>query len=90
MHGDITKEFMRTINEYIQTVRNAAGAGTGSGSGPGPVFDPLVIKLDSDGFPILPSPPSWDKFTKDQLEKMYRSYISLHYSKYSLYAGTFY
>jgi hypothetical protein len=72
---------MRTVNQYIKTVRaGIGGAGTRTGAGIG--NDHLEIKIDSDGFPIAPSPPSWDKITKDQLEKMYRSYLSHHYSKY--------
>ena len=70
---------MRTVNQYVKKVYAASVSGTGIGIGTGTGTDPLAIKLDSDGFPIAPSPASWDKITKDQLEKMYRSYLAIHY-----------
>lgn len=80
MYEDATKDFMRTVNQYIKQLRTTNSAGVGAGAGAG--ADPLAIKLDSDGFPIIPSPASWNKVTKEKLEKMYRSYMAQHYSTY--------
>jgi hypothetical protein len=68
---------MRTVNEYIKTVRSS----TGAGSGTGPNNSKLNIKLDSEGYPILPI-TSWEKINKDELEKLYRSYITQHYREF--------
>src|SRR5271156_3618515 len=80
-YKEITREFVQTVYQYFtETVRagSVSGAGTSTGTG----NDPSIIKLDPDGWPIAPSPPSWDKFTKDRLETMYRSYMYHHYHKY--------
>ena len=75
MHKDATKDILRTVLQYIKQVRNVTG------SGPDP--DPLAINLDSEGFPIIPKPDSsWTKVTKGNLEKLYRSYLTHHYSTY--------
>jgi hypothetical protein len=71
--------------EYIKTLRasssNASGTGTGTGTGIGTKTG-LSISSDPDGFPIVPNPASWDKVTKDELERLYRSYIGQHYSTF--------
>jgi hypothetical protein len=35
----------------------------------------------SDGYPLAPSPASLEKLKKADLEKLYRSYITIHYRK---------
>jgi hypothetical protein len=82
-YEDATKEFMRTVNQYMKKVLDATG--TGAGAGAGTHNDPLAIQLDSEGFPIVPSPASWGKTTKEQFEKMYRTFMSHHYSTYVTY-----
>lgn len=86
MYEDATKDFLRTVNQYIKRLRTA----TGPGPGPGTESDPFAIKLDPQGFPIIPNPPSWKKVTKDKLEKMYRSYMTEHYSTYVQYMPVIY
>lgn len=81
MYEDKAKGFMRTVNEYIKTVRSSSGAGAGPGTGTG--NSKLEIKLDPEGYPILPI-TSWEKINKDELEKLYRSYITCHYRKNDL------
>lgn len=73
-------EFMRTVMEYVKTVRAAARSGSGSGSEPGQTS--VTVEVDSDGYPIAPCPTSWDKVTKDDLERLYRLYITQHYRMY--------
>lgn len=74
-------EFKRTILEYVKTVRTAADTGTGTtpGAGLGSNDPSLTVRLDPKGFPIAPSPQSWDKVSKDNIEKLYRSYVTQHY-----------
>jgi hypothetical protein len=79
MYEDKAKDFMRTVNEYIKTVRSSTGAGTGAEAGIN--NSKLNIKLDSEGYPILPI-TSWEKINKDELEKLYRSYITYHYREF--------
>jgi len=82
MYEDKAKDFMRTVNEYIKTVRSSTGYGAGSGSGAGINNSKLNIKLDSEGYPILPI-TSWEKKNKDELERLYRSYITQHYREFN-------
>jgi hypothetical protein len=77
MYEDKTNDLMRSVNEYIKTLRASAGAGAGA---TGSIND-LTIKIDVEGFPIVPRPPSWDILLKRDLEKIYRGYLSTHYSK---------
>ena len=79
MHPEKAKDILRLINEYIKTVRSSAGIGSGSGAGAGSGRNNLNIELDPNGFPIVPSIPSWDKISKEELEKLYRNYITQHY-----------
>ena len=69
MHPDKAKDILQMVNEYIKTVRASAGARNGN----------LTIESDPDGFPIVPSPPNWDKISKDDLERLYRTYLTQHY-----------
>jgi hypothetical protein len=71
-YEDLANEMKRALLEYIKTIRNPT-TGTGSGTN-GP-----TISVDPDGFPLLPESIQWTKSTKDDLEKLYRSYITMHY-----------
>jgi hypothetical protein len=77
MHEDKCEDFMRTVNEYLRTFRDNASAGAGDTSGKRNVS----FELDSDGFPILPR-TSWNKISKENLEKIYRTYITTHYRRF--------
>jgi hypothetical protein len=71
-------EMKRTFLEYVKTLKNfvsSAGAGSGYSTGQ------YCITMDPQGFPILPLPESWDKISKEELERLYRVYITQHYSK---------
>ena len=76
MYENKATEIMRTVHEYIKTVKASARAGAGAGAESG---NKTTITLDPTGFPIAPRPPSWDKTTKEEFEKLYRSYITHHY-----------
>lgn len=75
MHEDKATDIMRTVHEYIKTVKGSFRAGAGAGSR----NKILGIELNPDGYPIAPCPTSWEKTMKADLEKLYRSYITLHY-----------
>ena len=63
--------------EYVKTIHSVVAAGASAGAGAGQLN--ITVKLDSNSFPIAPSPPSWEKVSKEELEKTYRSYITQHY-----------
>ena len=67
MYRDASKEFSRKVYDYMKKLHSTTVDRPGGGPGLG--LDPLEIKLDSDGFPIVLSPASWNKISKDQLEK---------------------
>lgn len=79
MHEEKAQDIIRTVLEYITTVEASRHAGSGAGSGAGNRKNELTIVVNPDGFPIAPCPPSWDKISKKDLEKLYRTYITLHY-----------
>lgn len=88
-----TIELKRIFMEYVKTVRAAADTSNGTGTGAGDRLvstDPsLTVRLDPKGFPVAPSPPSWDKVSKDNIERLYRSYVTHHYRMFFkfVYAG---
>lgn len=69
---------MRTVKEYVESVKSSAGPGPGTQSG----TDKLVINKDPEGYPIAPRPSTWEKITKDDIEKLYRMYITIHYRRF--------
>lgn len=75
MHQEKAQDIIRTVLEYITTVEASRHAGSGAGN----QKNALTIEVNPDGFPIAPCPPSWDKISKKDLEKLYRTYITLHY-----------
>jgi hypothetical protein len=75
MHQEKAQDIIRTVLEYITTVEASRHAGSGAGK----QKNALTIEVNPDGFPIAPCPPSWDKISKKDLEKLYRTYITLHY-----------
>ncbi|KAF8802326.1 hypothetical protein BYT27DRAFT_7112582 [Phlegmacium glaucopus] len=74
IYEDKSQEMKRTVLEYIKTLQAAK-------AGPGAVLpqEVLTIQLDPDRFPIAPRPASWSAVSKDDLEPMYRVYITQHY-----------
>lgn len=72
---------MRMVNEYYRTVRETANAGAVAGAGAGVGTGIPVIQFDSDGFPIVPA-TSWNKISKEDLEKIYRTYLTTHYRQF--------
>lgn len=75
-YEDKAKEMKRTVLEYVKTLR---AAGTRIGPVVGPETAWTTIRQDPRGFPMAPCPPSWDKVTKDELEPIYRMYLTQHY-----------
>jgi hypothetical protein len=79
MHEAKATDIMRSVHDYIKTVEGSARAGSGAGAGAGSRNKNITIELNPDGYPIAPTPPSWDKITKIDLEKLYRTYLGIHY-----------
>jgi hypothetical protein len=81
MYEEKVEDFMRTVMEYVKIVRSAASARSSPGAGSGETI--LDIELDSDGFPKAPTTESLEKITKEDLERLYRSYMTQHYSLFA-------
>ena len=67
--------------EYIETVRSLK-----SGTGPvvnknGPESINVCLELGTDGYPIAPKLTKEVKVKKNDLEQLYRLYITYHYRK---------
>ncbi|KAF8805983.1 hypothetical protein BYT27DRAFT_7257398 [Phlegmacium glaucopus] len=56
----------------IGAQQRVGGAGAGAGSA-------LTIQVTPEGFPMVPTPAALDKLTKDDLERLYHTYITHHY-----------
>lgn len=79
MHEAKATDIMRSVHDYIKTVKAGARAGAGPMSGPDSRNTNITIELNPEGYPIAPTPPSWDKITKIELEKLYRIYLGIQY-----------
>ncbi|KAF8809692.1 hypothetical protein BYT27DRAFT_7254409 [Phlegmacium glaucopus] len=86
IYPDKSKDIKRTLLEYLKILAAPiaggsagvhAGVTTGVNAGPGP--DTLTIQLDPNRFPIAPRFASWNKVSKEDLERLYRMYITQHY-----------
>jgi hypothetical protein len=74
-----TNEIILHLSEYIQTLKGSRRAGAGAGASAGTGIRSPNIDVDTDGYPILPTSATWKKISKADLEKMYRSYITIQY-----------
>lgn len=72
-----SKEFKRALVEYIETIRSA-NADLGADGAVGEKKK-VAIELDSERFPIAPVINVEKKMTKDDLEPLYRLYMTQHY-----------
>ena len=77
MYEEKISEIQRCLNDYIKTIKVSTRPGAGTGTGQS---TPNIITM-SDGYPLAPSPASLEKLKKADLEKLYRSYITIHYRK---------
>lgn len=84
IYTDLAEDIQRSVLEYVNKLRaakspgaggNAAHAGSEDNAGAGPIS----IEIDPNRFPIAPCPASLKNVTKEQLEKLYRSYMTQHY-----------
>jgi hypothetical protein len=79
-HPDEVTKMQRMILVYVKSLlalkSGRAGAGYNAAESAGP-----NIQVDAEGFPQAPSVAGLDKLTKDDLERLYRGYITDHYSK---------
>jgi hypothetical protein len=46
-----------------------------------------TIKIDESGFPVAPRPQSWSSVKKNDIEQIYRMYMTVHYRKFFLPPG---
>lgn len=82
MFPDKAKEMKRNVLEYIKVLRvahstNSQNTGTENING----INKNTLKIDEAGFPLAPQPQSWTILKKDDLEPMYRLYMTRHYRK---------
>jgi hypothetical protein len=84
-YGETYKEIRRTVLEYVKTfLPTIAGSRAGAGAGDGSDAGDLNIVSDQDGYPIVPSETSIEKSSKSELEKLFRSYLTIHYGMFTV------
>jgi hypothetical protein len=67
------------VKEYIETV-NASNAGVGAGDDQnGADQNKVLIQLDTNKYPIAPKITTDKKMKKNDLEQLYRLYLTHHY-----------
>ena len=84
MCGDLS----RNVMNYVRTLQSTV-AGSGSGTaGLSTSADPgsKIIQINEQGFPLA---PTTENVTKKLLEKLYRSYLEIHYGTCLLMAGIY-
>ena len=80
MFPDKAKEMKRTVLDYIKILRNAhfsSSQNTGDEITNG--LQKNTLQIDESGFPVAPRPQSWLKVKRDDLEPIYRMYMTRHY-----------
>jgi hypothetical protein len=89
MFPDKAKEMKRMVLEYIKVLRRAhftSSHNTGNEIANG--IQKNTLQIDESGFPVAPRPHSWAKVKRDDLEPVYRLYMTRHYRKsYNISAG---
>ena len=82
MYPDKAKEIKRMVLDYIKVLRrahfnNSQNIGDEITNG----LQKNTIQIDDSGFPVAPRPHSWSKVKREDLELIYRLYMTCHYRK---------
>lgn len=81
LYGDKVREISRVVLDYIKLVTSSGGPLPGSGTVTGSGNGKISITQDPDGYPLVPRSDSLKKVSKGDLEKLYQSYMTMHYSR---------
>ncbi|KAF8811080.1 hypothetical protein BYT27DRAFT_7253210 [Phlegmacium glaucopus] len=88
IYPDKSKDIKRTLLEYLKTLGASvaggsagvnAGVNAGGTAGLTAGAHTVTMQLDPNGFPIAPTVASWNSVSKEDLEPLYRMYITQHY-----------
>ena len=81
MFPDKAIEMKRMVLDYIKVLHGSHSNSTIMPDEISNGLEKLTLQIDETGFPIAPQPQSWTKIKKDNLESIYRLYMTQHYRK---------
>ena len=81
MFPDKAIEMKRMVFDYVKVLRRSHSNSTIMPDVISNGLEKLTLQIDETGFPIAPRPQSWTKIKKDNLESIYRLYMTRHYRK---------
>jgi len=79
-HKDKIDEMKRLLLDYIKGLRQASARNDAERTSQSPAD---FIKINDNGYPILPDNLYFDNLRKTDLEELLRTYLGWHYSKQS-------
>jgi hypothetical protein len=79
LYPDKVRFMEKAMSDYVKELRPVQSTQPGTITSADAVSGGFAIELDADGYPVIHCPASWVKVTKDHFEKIYRSYMTIHY-----------
>ena len=78
---DLISSLKRSMLQYAKSLHDLAEHRVSEQIDPG--IEPAGnIKMTEEGFPILPEPSYWRGRTKQEIERLIRTYVGQHYSEF--------
>ena len=78
-HKDKIDEMKRLLLDYIRGLRQASARNDAERTSHSPAD---FIKINDNGYPVLPDNLYFDNLRKTDLEELLRTYLGWHYSKH--------
>jgi hypothetical protein len=76
-YRDVVEQVKRCLLQYVKSMREAAEERIAENEA-----DPVAaLKMTEKGYPIMPDAKIWKAGQRKDLERLVRTYLSMHYSK---------
>lgn len=81
MFPEKAKEYKRDLLNYIEMLHKQFVGPCTPTNNTGNTGTPGTLEIHSSGYPVAPRTGTWKKVTRNDLEPIYRMYITEHYRK---------